>query len=203
MAEGSGMRRLLLVGLGLILLAVVGMLVYNRLVEPAVPSSVAGLAGEGATARQALAPAAELAAQWQEDARLTAVSCQWLVVGMRPGGEAEWAFQFFSPSTQRLALITVASGAAHKVRESPSPYAVPTFSTEEWRVDSDRALQVWVENGGGDWLARRPDTDLAMQLRIPDGGSEQPVWIVVGLIISTDDTLTVVMNATDGALVEP
>lgn len=202
MAESSRVRWLLLLGLGLILLVVVGVLVYGRLAGQATPSAAAGPAGDRVTARQAFAPAAELAAQWQEDARLAVVSGRWLALGMQPGGEIEWAFQFFSPSTQRLALIVVAGEAARLVRESLSPYTVPTFSAEGWRVDSDQALQAWLDRGGSTVVARRPDTDLAMKLRVGDEGGEYPAWTIVGSVAGTESTFIVVVDGSSGALVE-
>ena len=51
-------------------------------------------------------------------------------------------------------------------------------------------------------MAQHPDADLAMQLRIPDEGGERPVWTMVGLVAGTETTLTVVVNAVDGVLVE-
>ena len=202
MSEGSGVRWWLLVGLGLVLLAVVGALVYGQLARPAALPAVMGAGSGGVTARQAFAPATELAVQWQEDVRLAVVSCRWPTVGVYAGGEVEWTFQFFSPSTQRLALVTVAGGVARMVRESVSPYTVPTFSAEAWRVDSDQALQMWWNRGGGSLVARRPDTDLAMQLRVPDDGSGRPAWTVVGLVVGTETVFTIVVDATSGALVE-
>jgi len=202
MAKSSGVRWWLLLGLGLVLLAVVGAFVYVRLARPAAPPPVMGSGEDGVTARQAFAPAAELAAQWQEDARLAAISCRRSAVGIQLGGEVEWAFQFFSPATQRLALIAVTGGTARMVRESVSPYTVPTFSAESWSVDSDQALQTWWNRKGGTLVAQRPDTDLAMQLRIPDEGGEHPVWTVVGSIAGTETAFIVVVDATNGALVE-
>jgi hypothetical protein len=201
MTEDSGVRWLLL-GLVLVLLAVVGALVYGGWAGPASPPPVAGPAGGPVTACQAFAPAAELAARWQADARLAAVSGRWSAVGEQPVGQVEWAFQFFSPSTQRLALVLVAGEAARMVRESLSPYVVPAFSAEEWRVDSNRALQVWWEHGGSTVVARRPDTDLVMQLRLPEQGSEHPIWTVTGLVAGAKSSFTVVVDATSGVLME-
>jgi hypothetical protein len=201
MAEGSG-RSVLLLGLSLILLAVVvGVVIFDRLVEPASPTPEASFPGIQLSARQAFAPAADLAGQWQEDARLAAVSAFWSRVGMQLGGQTEWSFQFFSPSTRRLAIITVADGRAQMVRESASPYTVATFSTEEWKVDSDQALQTWWNRGGGAMVSRRPEIDLAMQLR-PLDESSQPVWSVVGSTAGTETAFTVVVSAADGAVVE-
>jgi hypothetical protein len=202
MAERSSVRWLLLLGLSLILLAVVGALVYDRLAGPAALPPAAGLADSRVTARRAFAPAAEFAQQWREDARLAGVSGRWSAVGTQPGGQVEWAFQFFSPSIQRLALITVAGKGARMVRESLSPYPVPTFSTQEWRVDSDQALWTWWDRGGEDLVARRPDADLAMQLRMPQQGGGQPLWTVIGSAAGMETVFAVAVNATDGALVE-
>ena len=202
MAKSSSVRWLLLLGLGLVLLAVVGALVYGRLAGSAAPPPVVAPVGGGVTARQAFAPAAELAVQWQQDARLAVVSCFRPEVGVRLGGEVEWAFQFFSSSTRRLALITVAGGTARMVRESVSPYTMSTFSTEAWRVDSDQALGTWWGRGGDSMVARRSDIDLAMQLRMPDEGDGQPVWTVVGLLAGTETAFIVVVNGMTGALVE-
>jgi len=201
MAEGSG-RSLLLLGLSLILLVVVvGVVILDRLIQPTSLTPEASLPGIQLTARQAFLPAAELAGQWQEDARVAAVSAFWPRLGMRLGGQAEWAFQFFSPSTRRLAIITVADGRAQMVRESTSPYAVATFSAEEWKVDSDRALQTWWNRGGGTLVSRRPEIDLAMQLRPLDEDSRL-VWSVVGSTAGTETAFTVVVSAADGTVVE-
>lgn len=201
MRKSRGVRWFLFLGLGLILLFVVGLLFYGRSGGPAAPSPGTVPTGFGTTARQALAPAAELAAQWQDDAQLAVVSRNWPAAGTRLTGGSEWAFQFFSPSTQRLALITVADDAARMTRESLSPYLLPTFSAEEWQVDSDQALQVWWERGGSTLLAHRPDADLAIQLRVPEGGGRHPTWTVAGFA-GTDSVITVAVDGTNGAVVE-
>jgi hypothetical protein len=201
MAESSAVRWGLLVGLGLVLLAVVGALVYGRLAGPAAPPPMAGAVGGEVTARQSFAPAAELAAQWQEDARLAVISCLRPTVGVHSGREVEWTFQFFSPSTQRLALVAVAGGAARMVRDSVSPYMVPTFSAETWRVDSDQALQTWWDRGGRTLVTRRPDTDLALRLSVPGGEGEHPVWTIAGLVAGTETVFTVTVDATNGEFV--
>jgi hypothetical protein len=201
MAESSG-RSLLLLGLSLILLAVVvGVVIFDRLVQPTGPLPAASLPAIQLTAREALAPAAEMAGQWQEDARMAAVSAFWSRVGILWGGQAEWAFQFFSPSTRRLAIITVVNGRARMVRESASPYMVTTFSAEEWNVDSDQALQTWWNRGGGALVSRRPEIDLAMQLR-PLDESGQLAWSVAGSTAGTEAAFTVVVSAVDGTVLE-
>ncbi len=203
MAERSGVRWLFILGLGLLLLAVVGALVYGRLAVEPNSTPVIELGGGSLTARKVYGSAVEVATQWQEDARLTAVSCNCPAVGQQRDGAFDWVFQFFSPSVRRLALVAVTGEEARMVRESGAPYEVPTFSTDDWRVDSDQALRAWWGRGGGSMVERRPDTDLAMQLRVSDETGGSPAWTVVGLIAGTDTAFTVVVDATSGELVEP
>lgn len=192
------MRRWLIVGLGLIMLVLLGAVAYSQLALSAASRQAAS--SGGITARQAFASAAALAAEWQADARLAAASGQ-LSASSREN--IEWAFQFFSPATQRLALIMVADGAARLVHESLSPYPVPTFSADAWRVDSDQAWQVWWDQGGGSMMGRRSDVDMLMQLRMADRESRHPTWTVAGIVSGTDAAFVVMVDAFDGTLVEP
>ncbi len=200
MAKRTGVRWLLLLGLSLLVVAAI--LIYDQLSRSTAPPAAEGLVG-GVTARRAFEPASEAAEQWQEDARLANISGHWSGARMERGNEITWAFQFFSPATQRLALVTVADGAARVMRENLSPYKVPTFSSEEWRVDSDQALQAWWDSGGNTMETRHPDMELAMRLHVPDEGGDDPVWTVVGLTSSPEWTFIVVMNANTGALRQP
>ncbi len=195
------MRRLWLLGLGLVFLALVGALAYVELGQPATSPQMSR-GGGGMTACRALRLAAASATQWQADARPVAVSGQRLAVGRQPEAEVEWAFQFFSPSTQRLALIVVDGGAARLVRESLSPYVVTTFAADELRVDSDQAWQTWWNRGGGSVVARRPDVDVLMQVRVPDAGGH-PLWTVAGVVAGTNSAFVVQIDATDGTPVGP
>jgi hypothetical protein len=197
-----GKRWLLLAGLGLIALVVVVLLLYGRSAGTANLPEVEGLASYGVTARQALAPAAEAAEQWQGDAQLAAASCHRPEVGKQPEAEVQWAFQFFSPATRRMALVVATGGEARMVREGLSPYTMPTFSTEQWSVDSDQALQVWWNRGGNGVLQQRPDTDLTMELSVSNGGG-LPVWTVAGLVGDGENAFIVRVNAANGAVLEP
>lgn len=209
MAESPGVRRPFLLGVGVTLFTGVAMLVYVWLVSTAAlpdssgPSS--GLRRADDTALQALGAAADAAHQWQEDARLVAVSGQWSAVGTETGVGGEWFFQFFSPATQRLALVGVSAGTARLVRESLSPYELIVFSdsTDEWRVDSDQARQIWWERGGRSMVGQRPDADLMMQLSMHGDADKHPVWTVTGVIPGTTSAFTVQVDATDATLVEP
>jgi hypothetical protein len=204
MATGSRSHRIWLMGIGLVLIFALGLLAYGQLVDSASrPMGTTKLAVSGDTARQAFAPAAELAAQWQEDAGLTAVSTQLLAVGKGTGNDVEWGFQFFSPSTQKLALVAVSGGKARMVRPPMlSPYMLSTFSLEQWPIDSDRALQTWWDHGGDSIVKQYAQVDAKMQLRVSEDLGNQPVWVVAGIVANRDTTLTLFVNAGDGSVVD-
>lgn len=190
----------LLLVLGLLLVLIMGAFVYIRWGRPEMSLS-RGLSGGGETAREALPLAYELASQWQEDARLAVVSGQRSSARMKKGDVFSWAFQFYSPAAQRMALITVTDGRARIVRDVQTLSSLATFSVAEWEVDSDEALQVWWENGGEAMVRQYPETMLAMQLRVDEELGGDLVWRVSGLVTATEETLTVVVDAASGALV--
>jgi hypothetical protein len=203
MVTGTGSQRKWLTAIGLALIVALGLLAYGQLANSASrPAGTTSLAVSGDTARQAYAPAVELAVQWQQDARLASVSGQALAIGKKSGNEVEWGFQFFSPSTQRLAVVAVSGGEARMVRPPTlSPYKLSTFSPDEWPIDSDQALQTWWERGGYSMVKQYAQVDAAMQLRISEELGSQPVWVIAGVAANQNTTLTILVNASDGSLV--
>lgn len=203
MTTDTGPLRKWLTAIGLALIVALGLLVYGQLTNSASrPAETTDLAVSGDTARRAYGPAAELAAQWQQDARLASVSGQALAIGKKSGNEVEWGFQFFSPSTQELTLVAVSGGEARMVRPPMlSPYTLSTFSLDEWLIDSDQALQTWWERGGYSMVKQYTQVDAAMQLHISKELGSQPVWVIAGVAANKNTTLTIFVNASDGSLV--
>ncbi len=203
MTTGTGSQRKWLTAIGLALIVALGLLAYGQLTNSASrPAGATDLALSGDTARRAYTPAVELALEWQQDARLASVSGQALAIGKESGKEVEWGFQFFSSSTQELALVAVSGGEARMVRPPMlSPYKLSTFSPDEWRIDSDQALQTWWERGGYSMVQQYAQVDAAMQLRISEELGSQPVWVIAGVAANQNTTLTIFVNAGDGSLV--
>jgi hypothetical protein len=199
----SDLRGRLLPAAGVLVVAVVALL---ALAGPgsgppsSSPVSLPGLGGQ--TAMEALDSALEAAERWEADAQLAGASCTWSEAGVASSSETEWAFQFYSPSTQRLAVVMVSGDAAWLFRDVLSPYVVPTFSTAEWRVDSDEALQVWWDYVGRSLLGRHPTADVAVQLRPSADHEMRLVWSVVGLFGDPDDALAVTVSGVEGTIVQ-
>jgi len=203
MTTGTGSQRKWLTAIGLALIVALGLLAYGQLTNSASrPAGATDLALSGDTARRAYTPAVELALEWQQDARLAGVSGQALAIGKKSGKEVEWGFQFFSSSTQELALVAVSGGEARMVRPPMlSPYKLSTFSPDEWRIDSDQALQTWWEHGGYSLVKQYAQVDAAMQLRVSEELSSQPVWVIAGVAANKNTTLTIFVNASDGSVI--
>lgn len=190
-------------GLMLVLLLVVGALAYDRLTADPESASVPGLTDAGPTAQQAFASVSDVATAWQKDARLTAALARQANIGTKGEDQIEWAFQFFSPSTRRLALFTVSRGEVEQVRERLSPYQVPTLSTDRWQIDSDQALHIWWHQGGDYVASRRPDVEVTMRLYTPQEGSTNPTWMIAGSLPNQENTFVVRIDAVDGTVLKP
>lgn len=203
MAHRSRLQRfLIMVIVGLAMVGVLALVIYSFAGETNATSGGAQPSAEEDAARRALAPARALATQWQPDAQLAGVTGQQLDVHAPSTLDIAWAFQFYSPATQRLALVTVAGGEAKMARPPAlSPYAVETFSSERWQVGSDRALDVWLSQGGRSMMAQHRKIDLMMQLRVSE--DDQLVWMVTGIAVKTNTSYTLLVDAVDGAVSRP
>jgi hypothetical protein len=124
---------------------------------------------------------AEQAAQgWQRDAALVSASASWPFAALddlsRP---VDWTFQFYSPATNRVYVINVNQTDVTPIRETLSPYSLPTVVVEQWQVDSHQAVNAWLNRGGGAFLKRHTVVDISIRLARPQGG--EAVWTVLGI----------------------
>lgn len=194
----SGARWVLLLGLAFVLSLTLAILLIRQSPGQTYPSEVAAPSldvASGIPARQAYNRAVEVAHTWQADAQPVLVSAYWRGRQGRWSG-GSWAFQFFSPASGRLAVILVEPQEARLLRESPCPYPQSPFSVEAWQVDSAAAVQVWLSQGGTQFLARPDEADLALTLRAENAGGP-PVWTITG--VCGDQTWTVQVDGTTGA----
>ena len=166
------------------------------------PQYLPAALAEAATAKRAYAAAMEEARSWQPDGQLAIVAAHWRTRERRWPVSVIWMFQFYSPSTRRLAVIVVDKGRARLLNESPTPYSLPTIDEEQWQVDSLAALNTWWNAGGGTFVSLNPELDLTAQLRpVQDAqAGDRLVWSVVGVAGSQVKRLTV--DGTTGELVQ-
>jgi hypothetical protein len=184
------------------MLIVLGVLVYDEFVASAASGPAPGPPDLGMTARSALKQAEQAARAWQSDAELAGALLHQEATCSGPC-EGEWAFQFYSPTSSRLALLVTAGGEATIVRDALSPYALPTFSSDAWRVDSDRALEVWWEEGGSYLVERRPNSVISLRLGRSQERPDRLVWTVTGSIPEEGSEFSVRVDARDGTVLIP
>jgi len=185
-----------------VVVIIAGVLAYDEfMARPAVGATVSP-PDTGDTVRTALRPASRVAARWRTDAELTGALIH--IEGAEGTGDApEWTFQFFSPSSGSVGLISAGRAEASLLHESRAPYALPTFASETWSVDSDEALGIWWRQGGGYLVTRRPDSEITMRLGLADEGRGGPVWVVSGSVPGQQSAFSVTVDATDGSIIEP
>jgi hypothetical protein len=203
--EGRWLLPLLLTLVGAVVLVGLSVALYRPWGEGTsegrvVPQNLPAALAEGVTAKGVYAAAMEEARSWQPDGQLAIVSAHWRTRDRQWLANVSWMFQFYSPSTRRLAVIVVDKGRARLLSESPTPYSLPTIDQEQWQIDSLAALNTWWNLGGGTFVSLNPDLDLTAQLRpVQDAqGGDRLVWSVVGVMGSQVKRLTI-----DGTTGEP
>lgn len=147
--------------------------------------------GAGQTARQAYPQAKEVAEGWQPDCQPALASTQWSLQEGHWPARVVWTFQFYSPSTQRLAVVAVDESGARLLRETLSPYRTPTFTDAEWQVDSPVAVEAWWNEDGATLVSLHSESQVEVmaQLRAEEGG--HPIWTVTGVTASQVRTVSV------------
>jgi hypothetical protein len=164
------------------------------------PARVHRLPQIAQSARNSYPLADQAARSWQEDARLVSASTSWPWAQLddlsRP---VDWTFQFFSPGTHRLYAVVVGESQVLPIREALSPYALPSLSEDEWRIDSHQALGTWLDDGGSIFMSRHPIVDISARLRRSEEG--RPEWVVVGIVKDSLIVHVVRVDARNGRVI--
>ncbi|MFN3762849.1 MAG: hypothetical protein ACK4WK_06590, partial [Anaerolineae bacterium] len=124
------------------------------------------------------------------------LSAQWRWARGKWSAQTVWTAHFYSPSSGRLAVFLVEVGRTRMLREAVSPYPMPTFAEDRWKVDSPQALEVWGAGGGADFLARQPNAEVTLQLKPAGPADNRPVWVVTA--VAGRQVQTVTLSGVDG-----
>lgn len=144
---------------------------------------------EGNTAKAAYMLALQTAQNWQSDVEMVAVSTHWDEATIDNLGSATvWDFRFFSAEHGRVFFSAVdlnaqeTLGRAHLYKLKIAPHLI---DPAEWVIDSDEAISIWANNGGGTFLQNFPNSRVEALLRqTPERGV--PVWDIIS--ISSDQS---------------
>lgn len=153
------------------------------------------------SARSMYPRAEQFAKTWQSDAVLSSVSAGWNLARLSDLAQpTNWTFQFFSASTQKIYVVSVNESQVSVVREGLSPYPLSPISVNNWKMDSDEALNLWLNRGGHTFLEAYPQNDISIRLR---PSSDCPMeWVVVGLSRSDEHVQMTRLDATNKIVLE-
>lgn len=152
-----------------------------------------------------LYPLAEAAArQWQTDVQLVSVEATWNTTAIdKVGNPTPWTFRFYSPSAERTYFVIALPDGRINARQHflPEPDSPPLVPVPRWTVDSNQAISVWLNAGGGRFLGENPGMEVSAILRYQDAVGT-PLWEVNGLTQDHQIPVVVTVDAQSGALVQ-
>jgi hypothetical protein len=173
----------------------------NRSPVTAARKETYSLAQISQSARNLYPLADQAARSWQKDAKLVSASASWLFVKMEDlSAPTNWTFQFFSPRAQKIYVVSASEQRVTVIRDSLSPYVLPAAPVGEWQLDSNQALTIWLNNGGGDLLAAHPVVDVSAMLQLSEQDGLE--WFVAGTVRDSQTVHLVRIDAQSGALVQ-
>jgi type II secretory pathway pseudopilin PulG len=193
-------KKLSLLILGVLVLAVYGalaVLLVGRLGTS--PSRTAVL-----TAKEAYKLALAEAQAWQGDAQLVSGTASWNGVTAEQllQEKAAWGFTFLSPQARQVRIVSVTEAGAAGVQTINATAQTRSADVSLWEVDSPHVLSLFLEHGGRTFLSEHPGATITVRLGRDEGG-ERLVWLAFGIDSSSDATLTVQVDTSNGEVMSP
>lgn len=191
--------KLLLVILGVAVVAIYGVLAVLLLGGPGRGTS----SGAGFTAKEAYPIALEAAQAWQGDARFVSATASWRDVTAEQLLEEDvtWGFNFFSPQTRQIRIISVTKEGTEGVEGINIPPNIRIVDVTSWQVDSPHVLDLFLSHGGRDFLAQYPDATVSLRLGPQDDG-EGLVWMAFGIYSPDKTTMTLLVDANSAQVMD-
>ncbi len=157
---------------------------------------------EKGTAKAAYPLALKEAQNWHSDVELIAVSTHWPEATVQDLAKAEiWDFSFFSAKHNRIFFSVVipdkqeVTGRAHLFKSKSG--TLNLINPADWVIDSDEALSIWINRGGGAFLENFPGSSVEPLLRQAPG-QERPVWDIIGIGTDQSQIFYLRIDATNG-----
>jgi hypothetical protein len=154
------------------------------------------------TAKTLEEQAVDKALRWNSDAELVSVTSNWENATVDSiGSPSRWVYRFYSPSNQRLFLVTITPqgeviGTSHAERIRNEPTPVPP---SEWTTDSLNAINIWLNHNGHVMLENLSGVLVVAQLQQLSRNS--PItWTVSGYHPPSKNYHTVFIDAKSGEI---
>ncbi len=166
------------------------------------PEAVFNIPFSGGTAKTAYLSALNKAQAWSSDVELVAASASWSNATPEDLGRVDlWDFSFFSDGHKRIFFNLVATdqpvtGRAHPFKLTRPPARI---NPAEWIIDSDEAVSIWLNNGGGAFLEAMPGNHVEALLR-QSANDGKPVWNIVGTSADQSQMFFLTIDAATGTV---
>jgi hypothetical protein len=153
------------------------------------------------TARDTYPAAVAEAQSWQDEAQLVSATASWSNVQTEADLQqtAAWGFTFLSPQTRQVRVVSVTPDGAEHVQTADATAKTRGVEVSAWRVDSKEVLNLFLDNGGRDFLAQYPGATITLRVGLEEG-SERLVWYAMGIYSPERATIVVAVDATSGEL---
>jgi hypothetical protein len=191
----------------ILILAVLLVAVYGTLAVLVLAMGGTDSADQGAqprtleTARDTYPAAVAEAQNWQDEAQLVSATASWSNVQTLEDLQqtAAWGFTFLSPQTRQVRVVSVTPDGAEHVQTADATAKTRGVEVSAWRVDSEQVLNLFLDNGGRDFLAQYPGATITLRVGLEED-SERLVWYAMGIYSPERATIVVVVDATTGEL---
>lgn len=144
------------------------------------------------------------ALNWQGDASLINASATWAVVNGATDiqdGRANWNFVFYSPTQNTAVSSTVVNDQVSVSEPYPILQKLNPLQVGGWRIDSDDALAIFLQNGGDTFL--NTQTDITVTTQLSTISDEQRMeWLISAFANRNGEALTLVIDATSGEVLQ-
>ena len=194
--------RLLLVILGVLVIAVYGTLAVLILAMSGTDSAMEEPPpGPAVTARDTYPAAVTEAQTWQPESQLVSATASWSNVQSEEDLEevAAWGFTFLSPQTRKIRVVSVTPDGAQHVQTADAGPKTRAVEVSAWQVDSTEVVDLFLNNGGGGFLAQHPGATVSLRVGLEED-SDRLVWYAMGIHSAERATLVIAVDATSGEL---
>ncbi len=165
-------------------------------------SQPAQSSSDGKTALAAYAMAQRAVQDWHSDAVLLNASATWprsANANELGKGLANWAYTFYSPGNNSITLVSVRGDDARRLSESVYNQPAAPLDAGGWRLDSQQAVQVFLNNGGAQFLQEQGPSTLLMQLTTSEA---QVTWFLSLYAEGSGRSYSMRINATTGDVLQ-
>jgi len=161
---------------------------------------------EGDTAKVAYAKAQQTAVSWQADAKLLNATATWpqgANVNQLRDGDATWSFTFFSPAASRISNISVVEDNVNVVSQNEHSPKNMILEATGWNIDSNEVVDLFLKEGGRQFLSEEGVTTLAMILHADDLDADGRMkWELNMINLQNGRGLKMQIDATSGEILE-